>query len=498
MPPSLLPKDQLGDYLLGGMRWSATVSTLTERLAALGHYRRLAGLGYDHVPFFFVVDLSVLLDRGPETPFASDARHGSGMAGWSDDERALRLRYENQLLGRLLLEPALQDAREILATHRDTAGPTGEPYVGRLRRMMALLLRQLAPLLPRDVRLNPAHLRGVLLPDADPQTAAERFPQPELFAQQLVALADAAQQLRWSRLLLEEDLFELAHHDTLKTEAERIGCRQLIEVARQLGEIDPRQVSIADEGQAETAFVDETHYPAGGLTGLTNRGALENLVLSELVYIDRSLAVDMFDLRMMEGELLYYLRDDGVLRRKRRVVHIVLDADERLRRKPMGYDVQLSVLLAGLVLRLAADLRTVFSRDALQLHIHYHHPPGAGAHWEAELDLLRLLLADAADKDLVAFSSGPAEPPAALHTRLSEPRRKAYLLSLTAHRASAWQAAAEAGLHASPPTYGVPVSVGDPELSGEDALVLPADGAPYTALSALKDQIVCALAGLRR
>ncbi|MFT4978061.1 MAG: hypothetical protein ACI8S6_003969 [Myxococcota bacterium] len=502
MAARLLRETLLGDYLLGGLRWAATVAPPKARERALSHYRILAGKGYSHLPFFFIADLSVLLEQGVEAPMASDARRGGGMKGWSDGERVLRLRYENQLLGRLLMEPAVAEARELLAVHRDAGGLSGAAYVGRLRRLMAILLAHFSPHVPPTLRINPAHLRGVILPAGAPAEAAERVEaqlgEPGLLGSQLEALVAAAQEVRWGSLLLDEDLFELTHHDTLATEAERIGCRQLIAVARRLGEIDPRQVAIADEGETETAFVDETQYPAGGLTGLTNRGSIESLVLSELVYIDRSLDIDLFDLRLMEGELLYYLRDDGVLRRKRRIVHLVLDAGEPLLRKPIGYDYQLSVIVAGMMLRLVWDLRAVFARDALTIKIHCLCPPGHRDRWADELALMRLLLRDETEHGAVSLELAEAMPPADFHAQVRDPSQKVYVVSFSEHRPGAWWGAAVAGLVAAPPTFGVAVALGDPDTIREGARVLPADGTSWSRLSGIKDDIAAALAGLRR
>ena len=493
------------DYVSGSLRWAATRPDASALARALVHYRRLAGLGFHHLPFMLVADLALICEQGPDTPFLSDARHGGGgMAGWGEAERALRLRYENQLLGRLLLEPSVGEALDILRHHRGSP----EALEQRVARLLELLLRHIAPHYPAEPRLNPAHLRAVDL-DADVLAAHGRLTaaleDEAFFSARLEALLQGVSgALSWSQLLLPEDLFELEHQEVLHEEAVRIGCRQLLEIERRLGDVDVRQIAVADEGESESAFIDETLYPTGGLVGLTNRGSLENLVLSELVYIDRALKVDLFDLRLMEGELLYYLRDDGVLRRKRRVVHLLLDADLSLLRKPRDYACQLSILAQGLMLRLTRDLRALFALDALEVRLWYLHSgtEADAAHWMADQALLELLLADELARGLVTLQAeARPQPLSALAPRLREERRKTYAVILTdAPRAAAWRALAREWLEERQPIYALPVAFELPSLEAEEAghLILPADGAPLDTLSTLKDELIRALVGLRR
>jgi len=80
---------------------------------------------------------------------------------------------------------------------------------------------------------------------------------------------------------------------------------------------------------SETAFTDGTTYPTGGFSGLTNQGTLENLLTSELAYMDDiSGSISLFDMRYVDGELLYYLRDEGTMRRRRRTIHFIIDPDD--------------------------------------------------------------------------------------------------------------------------------------------------------------------------
>lgn len=497
---TLLPKPMLEPYLLGSLHWSATISTREDQKRWLQHYAFLSGRGFHHLPFFLIVDLSCLLEHGLRVRFVSDARHGNGMADWSDQERTLRLQYENQLLSRLLMEPSMLEAIDVLDAHRSASGAGSSQFVGRLRHLLMVILGQITSHIPAHIRINPAHLRACVLPHGDSLEAIRRFEdhlqQTEVMQTQMTHIVQAARKIAWSTVLSAVDRFELEHHDVLQTRSDRMGCRQVLSIAHRLGDIDTRQVSISDEGLAETAFVDETHYPTGGLTGLTNRGSIENIVLSELVYIDPSMDVDLFDLRMVEGELLYYLRDDGVLRRKRRTVHLVLDAAHSMRHKPMGHDHQLSVLLSGLMLRLVWDLRAIFTLDALQLKLHIFHPDGEQTYWNQEVDLLKLLLRDDMEKHQLDINCQPTCTPDDFYIRCQNPKQKVYVISFST--ADTWMTSAVSFLQATPPIYGMPISVQSQATPPPTGHLLPIEGASWAQLTALKNNLLIALAGLHR
>ena len=52
-------------------------------------------------------------------------------------------------------------------------------------------------------------------------------------------------------------------------------------------------------------------YPVGGISELSNRGNMENLLRSELLYTEVDSEVDLFEVRYLERELLYYQRDSN-------------------------------------------------------------------------------------------------------------------------------------------------------------------------------------------
>ena len=283
-----------------------------------------------------------------------------------------------------------------------------------------------------------------------------------------------------------EDHFELRHWESLRTEFLRIGCRQILELEGRLGDIDFDRIRLKPEpADTETEFVDESHFPAGGFAGLTNRGSFENMVLSELVYMSTEEEVSLFDLRYVEGELMFYLRDEGLLRRRRRTIHLIIDLGEFFHLRSPGYDYQFAILVQGIILRLVRDLTAVFSNDAVQLEIHYLYRSNREP-VEQEMQLLVLLLDDEVQHGNVVFHLSEACELDELERR----KRKPYAVIFAAETADDWieqlQAASEQNL------TGLVVSVAAEQTGSLD---LPLDGLEFEQIVQLRDNIVQELVG---
>jgi len=540
-----LQEKDLRDYLLGslhycGTRWQGSPKVFAEALAS---YRQITGQGLYHLPFFLLMDLHLLLRNGYQTPFSSD----QGYTDWSEEERALRLRYENEILGRLLQESGIQEALELLEIHKfnpnqvPTQQENGElsqalkntatAYQERFDRLLFLCTRALAKHFPKYVTLNPAFLRLFTIESQAAIDVDKHFENfmalvdtPDFYLQMLQEfLNNVTQKFQWSELIKEEDMFELQHWEVLDREALRIGCRQLLELERKLGEVDIRRVAIANEdSETESAFVDETHYPTGGLAGLTNRGSFENLVLSELVYMESGQDIDLFDVRYLEGELLYYMRDAGLLRRKRRTIHIIYDLGEAFQTKSRGYKYPFCTLFQGFGLRLVRDLFKVFEDDAVEIHFHYLYKKAKKKEVHPEIDILQpemelmqLLLSDHIQHQRVHF-----------HLRhemdfeaLKDPTRKVYAIVFCEQKRKFWLENLEKQKQERPPLLGLTVALSTskqlttagkktPKTTKSSSkkseprynaalLQVPKEGLSFAELVQLKDQIISELAGLR-
>jgi len=153
---------------------------------------------------------------------------------------------------------------------------------------------------------------------------------PELAAALAQGLLDLSQAARKAKeLLTDAEVFLLENVAELKGLGPRVALAQLALVAQEVEDRLPvRMKSSQSEGESPTQLEEESAFPVGGFSSISTVGTLENLVTSELIYMDEAGAErpDLFDVRFVEGELLYYARDESVAVRRRRTVVLVFDA----------------------------------------------------------------------------------------------------------------------------------------------------------------------------
>ena len=113
--------------------------------------------------------------------------------------------------------------------------------------------------------------------------------------------------------------------------------------------------------------------------------------------------MDLFDVRFVENELLFYLRDEGQLSSKRRRVDFIIDLGGLFRQKTSGYEFQFSIIISGLIYRLIHDLNGLYHGDALTFLIHGLSGDQDPQPIREELRLLQLLLVDEEQRGLVSF-----------------------------------------------------------------------------------------------
>lgn len=400
-----IPKKSVASYLTGSLGFAGSGRWREADAFEMGQacYRSAVGLGFAHLPFFLVFDLRMIAEHGVSFSFAH--QHVEGV------DAMLRSRYENQILNRLLREHCVQQALEILAfhkvhikdKHRDAESTSG--FAHRAERLTLLLLERLAPYWPDTYQINAAHLRDLSLElptDATVHEASSELPEggpnwPELiehFVHNATGAQAGMRSVVWSSIIRAEDLFELEHLDVLDRAYLRKQVRNLIDVRESLPLASPHDLPIREEtSEVESRFLDQSQYPTGGFAELTNRGSFENLVLSELIYMGegidlpgapaarpgnadlRAIGIDLFDVRFVEGELLFYSRDSGQLLRKRRTLHLCLDMREPLSIKYPEHPYQLGTMVVGVVLALVRDMVLLFFNDALHFTIHLLYQP---------------------------------------------------------------------------------------------------------------------------
>ena len=347
--------------------------------AALEHTLRLPPLG-------FVADLVGLLERecrvlvGGEVP-------GLGLR-----------RYDDRVVGPL-----------VTAAHRDAVQDAYAALESRWRGVAAAVLAErLADVLEVDGPWwKPAAVRR-LLDLHDEQVfevgIAALHDDPEVheaIGARITALAQ-----RGPVLFTPGDVHLLRHLPALVTRGQRLAVRQVLEAAESFARELPNQVrSRPRPGPLATQLQDEDLYPTGGFSSLSRRGSFENLVPSELVYLEDGGGPDLFDVRYVENELLFYHRDESVHLRRRRRIHVVLDAsltDTRVKDPELPY--QRGVLLWGMLTAVLTRVVSWLGDHELRIVLH-----PLGPLLDGERELVALVLGDLARAGVLelAAQSGP-------------------------------------------------------------------------------------------
>lgn len=211
-------------------------------------------------------------------------------------------------------------------------------------------------------------------------------------------LADAYQRLargaRQSRALVDDrEVFAIDHLEVLGSFARRLAADHIAAAAEALARTLPRRLPANRQhrGVHDTQLADDHTYPAGGFTAITPGGSsanIENLVSSELVYMEDDEIIDLFALRYVESELLFYTRDDSVFRRHRHLITFALGADlDDARVKDPGVPWQRLVLGLGLLVAAIRWLTDQLGHEALAIRLAF--PPGKLVE---ERELVALLL----------------------------------------------------------------------------------------------------------
>ncbi|MEW5740832.1 MAG: hypothetical protein AB1938_18075 [Myxococcota bacterium] len=201
--------------------------------------------------------------------------------------------------------------------------------------------------------------------------------QPEVAARLsdgLLLLAKAARRSR--ELLSDAEIFVVENLAALKGLGPRVALAQLAEVAQAVDERLPVRLRghVFEDGEAPTALEEDSAYPVGGFSSISTSGSLENLVTSELIYMEQGdvehLRPDLFDVRFVENELLYYARDESVAVRKKRALVLVFDGSlAQARVLDGGERYQRLVWALGSVTALVRKLSQWLDTEALRFEL---------------------------------------------------------------------------------------------------------------------------------
>jgi hypothetical protein len=369
-------------YLVQGLWWQRVTTPASAGVRpALALALEVCAGGQPLPPVGFVADVA-----SAATGVVADARLARPLPGVSAN--VLRT-YEDHVLGKLYADWTFARASDALRR-----------YEGRDRgRGLAFLLdrfRERAGF--AGVEMSPSVIKPVL--EAPPEqilaegweTFSRDGPDP-LLLELYESLPAAAR--RVAEVLGPEDVFELEHRTALAELGERLALRQVLQAAALLDATLPRHGVRPAAGRAEvpTRVLDEDTYPVGGFSSLSTRGSVESLLHSQLAYMEPAgEGPDLFDIKFLRDELLYYSRDENQFLRRRRTFVFALSPDlVTTRFKDPELPFQRGVLLLALIVVAVRRLSEWLSTDALTFEIAFL---GAGTDepLAAERALLETLL----------------------------------------------------------------------------------------------------------
>ena len=190
----------------------------------------------------------------------------------------------------------------------------------------------------------------------------------------------------------------LTHFELLHNKLERLRWQQMAWSFEQIPPPDDMRLlfQLRDAGYHDLLLPSRSIVPEGGIQGLCRRGELSSMVPSELLYWEEhpKQSVDIFALRVVERELLYYEREQNITYTWQRRLQILLDLDPgEIRFKGQEVPVSGMSLLFGFLSRLTVDLRHVCPEEVLR--IEYILSPARD--WEEECSTYQIFLNSTAE-----------------------------------------------------------------------------------------------------
>ncbi len=236
----------------------------------------------------------------------------------------------------------------------------------------------------------------------------------------LLSMVRAAK--RRATLLRPSDAFVVRHLQALRTPSDQLAFEQVADAATALGHWVPRRVRSQrpPAGSTPTTIRDDSVYPVGGYSSLATHGPIENLVSSELVYLEPEADLDLFDLRYAASELLKYTRDESVWTRAHRRIDLVLMPSAlALRVKVTDLPYQHAVMTQAAVVIATDRLLDWLSADDLEISVWVVDPNDAH---RDDVARLRLRLADPVTLGVVRIDSVPTADVLSAHALAPEDR----------------------------------------------------------------------------
>ncbi len=362
----------------------------------------------------WALEIAAAGDPLPPLGFIADLGHAAlGIDGEMKPGREVSLpgvgsgllrTYEDYVLGKLHADDAFARAADVLRRIK------GENRERDQARALAFLWRQFqarseAP----GLESSPAVLKA-LLASPPQQVLAEgweglnRSGLHPLLEEQYRGLIAASR--RVAEVLGHEDVFELEHGTALADFGERLALRQVLQAAARLEALLPAQPLRPSAGRQEVAtrLLDEDTFPVGGYSSLATRGSIESLLHSQLAFMEDGQRPDLFDIKFVRDELLYYARDENQFLRRRRSFLFALYPDlvaTRVKDPMLPY--QGGILLLALLVVVVRRLSDWLSTDALHFEFLFLGLDNGGESLAPERELLQIILREAIELGIVAI-----------------------------------------------------------------------------------------------
>jgi hypothetical protein len=354
----LRDSDEARRFLLQGLWWQRVLLPRAGSVRpALEWALEIAAGGQELPPTGFIADLGfVALGEDHDAGSTRDAPTPPGLPA------SLLRTYEDHVLGKFYADWTFSRASDALRR-----------YKGRDRaRGLAFLLRRFAERSGfSGVHLSPGVLKSLL--EASPEDnhnrgweSFERDGVQAALVPQYERLIAAAR--RTAEVLGPEDISQLERGTALRPEGEQLAERQVLRAAHLLESTLPRHRLRPRPGCKEvpTHILDEDTYPVGGFSSLATRGSIESLLHSQLAFMEPNERPDLFDIKFLRDELLYYARDENQFLRRRHTFVFVLYPDLiETRFKDRELEYQRGVLLLAFLYTLVRKLTEWLSTDAL-------------------------------------------------------------------------------------------------------------------------------------
>ncbi len=374
----------------------------------------------------------------PPPGFVADLGHGAFGTDPADRARpaaagpglpaGLARTYEDYVLGKVYSDCTFERAGDALRRYQGRDRARGLAFVVNQFRERAGF---------GGVHLSPAVVKA-LLHDPPDRVLSEGW--ESLSRDGLLPLLPAlyedliAAARRGAEMLGPEDLFELEHGTALAELGQRVALRQVLHVAARLEAALPRRRPRprGDRQEVPTRVLDEDTYPVGGFSSLATRGSIESLLHSQLAYMEPAERPDLFDVKFLRDELLYYARDENQFLRRRRTFVLALFPDlVRARFKDAELPCQRIVLLLALLLTAVRKVSEWLSTDALRFELVL--PAGKDPEpLGAEQALLETLLREPLANGTVALSRAAGPDQVARLCALAARRSLCHALTLAA------------------------------------------------------------------